>query len=161
MKYRGVNKGIAWPKIMGLHDVGNIEKKKLIPLLVGVVVVVALLVYIIALMFFGDQKSTRTESYQKASGVAGLATTITYDVHCDKQPCEQKPTFDFNVYLFNDKGQQINVVRPDKDGKVNAALPEGNYIMLIGKQFSKDKLFPQEPMILKNGQVLELKLHYR
>lgn len=121
-----------------------------------------LTVIIIVLLFLPSRaESVRTETYKKASGAAGLQAVITYDVACKQKPCSSKPNFDFNVYIFAENGQQVNVVRPDKDGKVNVALTEGKYVMLIGKQFGKGKLFPQEAVSLKNGSILELKLHYK
>lgn len=133
-----------------------IMSTKIVPIAAGLILV---LIFIALSMTLNGSKSTRTESYKDISGAAGLQATINYDAICDRQPCE--PTYDFNVYIYKDDGQQVNVIRPDKEGEVNAALAEGNYIMLIGKQFGKDKLFPQEPLALKNGQTLELKLHYK
>jgi len=98
---------------------------------------------------------TRSESYKKVSGVAGLAATISYD--CTKS-CKNK--YDFNVYIFNEDGQLLNTVRPDQKGVVELAMSGGNYEMLVGKQLGKDKLFPQEKLVLKDGQQLNLKLHY-
>lgn len=120
--------------------------------------IIAAIVILLAIFFMSFQgaKSIRSESYKKVSGAAGLQATISYD--CSKQPCNN---YDFNVYIFNHAGQQISVVRPDKDGKVSAALSEGEYTMLIGKRFGNEKVFPQEPLALKNGQELELKLHYK
>jgi hypothetical protein len=134
-------------------DTISIKKSVCAWLCVGTVIVVILLTD-----FFvtSGTKSTRNESYKKVSGSAGLQATISYD--CNKRPCDN---FSFNVYIFNQDGQQVNVIRPDKDGRVNAALSEGKYIMLIGKQFGKDNLFPEESLVLKNGQELELKLHYK
>lgn len=120
------------------------------PLLIGVAAIVVVTVIIFAL-FTGGKKSTRTESYKDVSGAAGLQATITHD---------GKPATDFTVYIFKDDGQQVAVVRPDKDGKVHLALPESNYIMMIGKRFGKSQVFPEEPLALKNGKMLELKLHY-
>lgn len=108
-----------------------------------------------ALASSGGSSTTRTESYKKVSGVAGLAATIDYD--CAK-PCKDK--YDFNVYIFNKDGQLLNAVRPTQNGSVNMAMPGGDYVMMVGKQLGKDKLFPQEKLILKDGQQLNLKLHY-
>lgn len=121
--------------------------------------IAALVVVIITIIVFAtatQSHSSRTEQYKAITGAAGLRATISYD--CTTS-CEQK--YDFNVYILNNNGQQVNVVRPDKEGKVNAALSEGEYVMLIGKRFGNDKVFPQEPLALKNGQELELKLHYK
>jgi|GEM_PF-1516615 len=120
--------------------------------------IIAVIVIVFLVIFFAPSgiKSSRSESYKKVSGAAGLQATISYD--CNKQPCNN---FDFNVYIFNQAGQQVSVVRPDKDGKVNAALVEGKYVMVIGKQFGKVGVFPEEPLLLKNGQELEMKLHYK
>lgn len=100
--------------------------------------------------------ASRTESYKKVSGVAGLNAHITYDC---KQSCAQK--YAFNVYLFNTDGQQVSVVRPDKDGHVRLALPAGNYVLLVGKQFGENKEFPQEKLALKDGQELDVTLQYK
>lgn len=137
----------------GWNETISIKKGVCVCLCIGAIIVVILLTTIFVLM---DAKSTRSETYKKVSGAAGLQATISYD--CKKQPCNN---FDFNVYIFNENGQQVNVVRPDKDGKISAALSEGNYVMLVGKQFGKDRLFPEEPLVLKNGQELDLKLHYK
>ncbi|HET6747360.1 MAG TPA: hypothetical protein VFH06_04620 [Candidatus Saccharimonadales bacterium] len=120
--------------------------------------IITVIIIILLAIFFANSgtKSTRSESYKEVTGAAGLQATISYD--CGRQPCNN---FDFNVYIFNERGQQVNVVRPDKDGKVSAALAEGKYVLLVGKPFGKDKLFPEEPLVLKNGQELELKLHYK
>lgn len=134
-------------------------KNKKILLVSAVVVIICIFLIALFSMLSSEEKSHRTESYKKASGAAGLHAAITYD--CDKKPCDKKSAFDFNVYIYKEDGQQVNVVRPDANGNVNMALIEGNYNMLIGKRFSDDKLFPQEPLALKNGQVLELKLHYK
>lgn len=131
----------------------DIPKKRLIRV---TVIVVAIFIVVLALWAFVGGQPQRSESYKEISGAAGLNATITYD--CNK-PCEQK--FNFNVYVLAKDGNQVSVVRPDNDGHVRLALPEGNYVMLIGKQFGKGKLFPQEPIALKNGKELELKLHYK
>jgi hypothetical protein len=99
---------------------------------------------------------SRSESYKKVNGAAGLDAVIDYDC---KSPCKQK--YDFNVYIFYSDGQQMNVVRPDKDGHVRLATAGGNYVMLIGKPMGKDGKFPQESITLKNGQQLTLQLHYK
>jgi len=145
---RGLSRWIG-----GWDDTISIKKSVCVWLCILTVLVVILLA-----TFFvsSNTKSNRSESYKKVSGAAGLQATISYD--CNKQPCDN---FDFNVYIFNENGQQTSVVRPDKDGKVNAALSEGKYIMLVGRRFGKDNLFPEEPLVLKNGQELELKLHYK
>lgn len=128
-------------------------KKKLL-LFLGALVAIVVVVMIPVSLFNGG-KPTRTESYKEVSGAAGLNAAISYD--CGKQPC----SYDFNVYILREDGQQVNVVRPDKDGNVNLALAEGNYVMLIGKLFGNDKIFPQEPVSLKNGKALDLKLDYK
>ena len=133
----------------------DVARRRLWLLIVGLAVLLLIIFVIVAASSPGDT-SRRSESYKDVSGAAGLDASITYDC---KDNCEQK--YNFNVYILGGDGQQVAVVRPDKDGKVQLALPEGNYVMLIGKQFGKDKLFPQEPLALKNGKALELKLHYR
>lgn len=121
-----------------------------------VILVLFVALFVALLVSINQGKSYRTEHYKAINGMAGLKATVSYD--CTTS-CDQK--FDFNVYIFNNDGQQVNVIRPDKDGGINAALSEGDYTMLIGKRFGKDKLFPQEQLSLKNGQELELKLHYK
>jgi hypothetical protein len=135
------------------HRPHNGKRKK--PFLAGVIVaiVVILAIWLFALASGG---ASRTESYKDVSGAAGLNASIDYD--CSSS-CDNK--FDFNVYLFTHDGRQTNVVRPDSDGHVRLAMPEGEYVMLIGKQLGKDKEFPQEPLTLKNGKELELKLQYK
>lgn len=123
-------------------------------LLFGVILVIALLLFWIVVLV--NSKAARAETYKDGSGAAGLEATINYDC---KTSCEHK--FDFNVYIFSSDGGQVGVVRPDKEGKVHTALPEGDYSMLVGKKLGKDKLFPQEPLALKNGKTLELKLQYK
>ena len=134
----------------------TIAIKKSVCVWLSIIAVAVVVFLVVIFMSSAGAKTTRSESYKKVSGAAGLQATISYD--CSKQPCNN---FDFNVYIFNHAGQQVSVVRPDKDGRVNAALAEGKYIMLIGKEFGKDGLLPQEPLELKNGQELELKLHYK
>lgn len=148
MSTKNVDERDESPKSKGFHYLAKIHKKKKL-LLVGAVAFVVLVLIITLLS--GGENSTRTESYKDVSGAAGLQATITYD---------GKPVSNSNVYIFKEDGQQIAVVRPDKDGNVNLALAEDNYIMLIGKRFGKDKVFPEEPLALKNGKMLELKLHY-
>lgn len=158
--YRGGNQGTKWSKNKAFHYFGDMSQKKLtIVIVCGAVLVIALILVIVRLTPASNQQSTRSETYKKIAGGAGLKATIGYDAHCDKQPC--KPTYDFNVYLLNEDGRQVAVVQPSKDGIVHAALPEGNYVLLVGKRFAKDGVFPQEPATLKNGQELELKLHYK
>lgn len=118
------------------------------------VALIFLLLLVILVNMWTDNKH-RTESYKKVNGAAGLNATIIYD--CDKKPC----SYDFNVYILGNDGQQVGTVRPDKEGKVNMALPGGEYVLLIGKQFGGDNTFPQEPIELKDGQALELRLHYK
>lgn len=129
------------------------ERKKL---LIGVGLVVLLLIAIVLIAAnMNGRPAARSESYKETAGGAGLEATIKYD--CPKQPCD----YNFNVYIYKDDGQQVNVVRPDRDGKVHLAMAEGNYVMLIGKLFGVAKTFPQEPLALKNGKTLELKLEYK
>jgi len=139
----------SWPRVLDK----SISFKTCLSLCIIAVIIAAILV---AFFMSLGKNSSRNESYKKVSGAAGLRATIIYE--CAKKPCRD---FNFNVYIFNEDGQQVNVIRPDKDGKVNAALAEGKYIMLVGKRFGKDNLFPEEPLVLKNGQELELKLHYK
>ena len=121
-------------------------------------IVVALCILILCWIFLpsNDTAVSRTDSYKKVSGVAGLNAHIEYDC---KKSCNQK--YGFNIYLFNADGQQVSVVRPDKDGHVRLAMPAGNYVMLVGKQFGHDGLFPQEKLLLKDGQELTIKLQYK
>lgn len=130
----------------------DIKKRK--PLFVAIIFLAILLIVVFTLVPKGQ--TARSESYKDATGSAGVSAVIDYD--CG-DTCDQK--FDFNVYIYKSDGQQSNVVRPDKDGHVNLALAEGNYVMLIGKQFGQSTIFPQEPLALKNGKTLELKLEYK
>lgn len=130
------------------------QKRKLsLYVVVGLIIIVGIF-SIVSL----NTKNHRTESYKDATGAAGLDATIAYA--CQPKSCNEH-TFDFNVYIFDETGQQVSVVRPDKEGKVRSALPEGDYVMLIGKQLGESKPFPQELLSLKNGKTLELKLKYR
>jgi len=129
------------------------SKKQLGVVVIGAAFLVMLLT---AISLTLGSRVARSESYVDVSGAAGLNATISYDC---SNACDQK--FDFNVYIYKSDGQQSNVVRPDKDGRVNLALAEGNYVMLIGKQFGQSAIFPQEPLTLKNGKTLELKLEYK
>lgn len=132
-----------------IKDLGKHTILKIAAVL-AVIIVIILLVNVLS-----SNGSSRSESYKKASGAAGLEATISYD--CKK--CQKN--FNFNIYIFDKNGQQVSVVRPDQRGKVNMAMQEGEYVMLIGKQFGKDKQFPQEKVSLKNGKSLELKLKYK
>ena len=40
------------------------------------------------------------------------------------------------------------------------ALAEGEYIMMVGKVFDPDEVFPQERLQLKSGKTLELNVKY-
>lgn len=135
-----------------LRSITNIKSKK--PLLVAVIFLAIVLIAVFTLVPRGQ--TARSESYVEATGGAGLSAVIDYD--CG-ETCDQK--FDFNVYIYDSDGQQINVVRPDRDGHVNLALAEGDYVMLIGKKMGQSSVFPQEPLTLKNGKTLELKLEYK
>lgn len=144
-----------------LHDISRGLRKlwlmclKHTRLLIVVGAVFVALVLLITWALVANGSASRTEAYKTVKGGAGLKAVINYDC---AMPCKQK--YNFNVYILQENGQQVGVFRPDQNGAVQAALNEGNYIMLIGKQFGKDKLFPQEPLVLRNGQLLELKLHY-
>jgi hypothetical protein len=132
-----------------------IKKPKVRQIAIGIAIIVIVLI-IFAFMQSLQESGSRSESYKEVTGSAGFSAAIDYEC---KQSCDRK--YDFNVFIFKDNGQQIGVVRPDKDGKVNMALAEGNYVMVIGKQFGNKMIFPQEPLSLKNGKSLELKLHYK
>lgn len=153
----GVHKPVE-QNLRTAHSTGNglvgILKKK--PVWTIVLAVVFFVILLVLLSNLTSGRSQRSESYKRISGGAGLNATISYDC---KKSCEQK--FSFNVYILTENGQQVSVVRPDNEGRVRLALPEGNYVMLIGKQLGNNKLFPQEPILLKNGQELELKLQYK
>jgi hypothetical protein len=129
-----------------------VQSHRLLSLGVAILIV---LVIIWAMASLGGDGVVRSQSYKKVNGVAGLSATIDYD--CAKS-CKEK--YDFNVYIFNKDGQLLNAVRPSKDGLVQLAMPGGDYVMMVGKQLGKDKLFPQEKLVLKDGQQLNLKLHY-
>lgn len=117
---------------------------------------IAFILIIIAFTQLQQTDSSRSESYKNTTGgAAGLEATIKYD--CGKQSCD----YNFNIYVYKDDGQQVNVVRPDKNGKVNLAMAEGKYVMLLGRLFGKSDVFPQEPLTLENGKTLELKLEYK
>lgn len=134
------------------HTLQTLLKNKRLLLVLAVALIVLLL---FALPLTVSSQSHRSATYKEVAGAAGLAATIDYDC---PEPCEEK--YNFNVYFFNERGQQVSVVRPNQKGQVNMALAEGKYVMLIGKKFNDD-IFPQEPLELKNGQKLELKLMYR
>lgn len=131
----------------------SLGKSTILKLVAGLAVIIILILLISVVSKDG---SSRSESYKSASGAAGLSASIEYDC---RTSCKQK--YNFNVYIFDKNGQQISVVRPDQHGKVNMAMQEGDYVLLIGKQLGKDKLFPQEKVSLKNGKSLELKLKYK
>lgn len=120
----------------------------------AIVITMALFIVVLVLVVLLTGGRSRGESYKDIPGAAGLNAAIAYDC---KKSCEQK--FNFNVYILTENGQQVSVVRPDNEGRVRLALPEGNYVMLIARQF--DKTFPQEPIALKNGKELEIKLQYK
>lgn len=137
------------------HHLVAITKKPKVRLLIVVILIVVCSLIIVAFVQSLQRGSSRNESYKDTTGGAGLEAAIKYD--CPKQPCD----YDFNVYLYKSDGVQVNVVRPDKDGVVHLAMAEGDYTMLIGRLFSNNKTFPQEPLALKNGKTLELKLEYK
>lgn len=114
-------------------------------------------VTVIGILFWSlaGSKPSRSEKYEDISGAAGLNATVTYD--CQEQ-CDQK--YNFNVYILADYGRQVSVVQPNDEGQVRLALPEGDYVMLIGKMFGKSDTFPQEPIALKNGKELKIELQY-
>lgn len=134
-------------------SIEKVRDSRLAWLIVGVAAAIIVIV-LFASAGRGDN-GVRSKAYKKISGAAGLHATMQYDCKSD---CQHK--FDFNVYIMNAQGQQASVVRPDKDGVIEAALPEGEYTLLIGKRLNKDKTFPQVPIELKNGQQLELTLQY-
>lgn len=119
------------------------------------VIGIALILIVIAFTQLQQDSSSRSESYKNTTGGAGLEATVKYN--CAPSSCN----YDFNVYIYKDDGQQVSVIRPDKNGKVNLAMAEGNYVMLLGRLFGKSDVFPQEPLALKNGKTLELKLEYK
>lgn len=136
------------------RQITGLYKDRRILIIFGLILV-AVLLFFIFLSLTSDQRQ-RSESYKDISGAAGLNATIKYDC---QENCEQK--YSFNVYIFNKDGQQINVVWPNSEGRVQLALPEGDYVMLLGKRLSQDsEVFPQEPLALKNGKELELELNY-
>lgn len=134
------------------HIQGSYKNKKRF-VVICVALILLLLLVILVNIWTGNKH--RSESYKKVNGAAGLNATIVYD--CDKKPCD----YDFNVYILANNGQQVGVVRPDKEGRINMALPGGKYVLLIGKQLGGDNTFPQEPVELKDSQALELRLHYK
>lgn len=141
------------------HEQDNLKSRKLVAdfykdrkiLIVFILILLAVL-FIIVFVALDRERQHRTESYKEVTGVAGLNATIEYDC---KDSC-----YDFNVYIFDADGRQISVVQPNQDGQVRLALPEGDYVMLIGKMLGDAELFPQESLVLKNGQELDLKLSY-
>lgn len=131
----------------------SLPKGKRLFFCIGTLVI---LILVIGIAMALKTETHRTESYKKSSGVAGLSATISYD--CPKN-CKEKSGY--NVYILREDGQQVSTVQPDSKGGVHLALPEGTYIMLIGREAGKHKLFPQERVELKNGQQLDLKLQYK
>lgn len=121
-------------------------------LIVALAMLVILVIF--SIILFATQ-ARRSAIYRDSSGAAGLSATIDY--HCP-DPCENK--YNFNVYIYTADGRQVSVVRPNSEGVVNMALAEGDYIMMIGKLFGSDKVFPQERLQLKNGKTLELDVNY-
>lgn len=131
-------------------------KEKKVRLLAGVLLVLVIIIFIITTIAQSVSNGfSRSESYKNVSGAAGLSAAIDYT--CNEQ-CDQK--YNFNVYIFKESGQQVAIIHPDINGQINAALPEGDYVLFVGKQFGKDKMFPQEHVSLKNGKQLDLKLDY-
>lgn len=129
-----------------------IKKNKTLTIAIVTVLAIVFIFILVALSQKGPQRS---ETYKDVSGAAGLNAVIAYDC---KEDCDQK--YSFNVYIFTEDGRQVSTVQPNSDGEVKLALAEGQYVMLVGKQFGNDKVFPQESLALKNGKMLELKLRY-
>lgn len=124
--------------------------------LVFICIFVGILLLTIAVLFIVAARwDSRTENYTETSGSAGLNASIDYAC---KDDCDRK--YDFNVYIFTETGQQFGTFRPDEEGKVQLALAEGEYVILIGKKFGDNTVFPQEPIEVKQGQTLDLRLRY-
>lgn len=124
------------------------DRKILITFFLVLLAVLFILIYV----SMNRDQTRRTESYSEVTGSAGLNAKIEYDC---KDNC-----YSFNVYIFNEDGQQVSVVQPDQEGHVRLAMSEGDYVMLIGKKMGDSDVFPQEALALKNGQELELNLRY-
>lgn len=138
-----------------VHHLVAITKKPKVRLFTVVVLIIVCSLIIAAFAQSLRSEHSRSDTYKDTAGGAGLEAAIKYD--CPKQPCG----YDFNVYIYKSDGTQVNVVRPDKNGVVHLAMAEGDYTMLVGKLFGDNKTFPQEPLALKNGKTLELKLEYK
>lgn len=135
-----------------IGDTLNELRRKNSLLFVALIMLVILIVF--GIILFASQ-SQRSAIYRDSSGAAGLHATIDYTC---LESCENK--YGFNVYILTTDGRQVSVVRPNSEGEVNLALAEGDYVMLIGKQFGNDDVFPQERLELKKGKTLELDVKY-
>lgn len=139
-------------KVQKISETINQLRKKNTLLIVALGMLAILVIFSIVLL---ASQSQRSAIYRNSSGAAGLTAAIDYNC---SDPCDNK--YNFNVYILTPDGRQVSAVQPSSDGEVRLALAEGNYVMLIGRLFGDKDIFPQEPLELKNGKTLEMKLQY-
>lgn len=121
---------------------------------------------LLALMFiiYAVKRTGATGYYEDTNNteVAAFDMHLTYQLDCDGQPnCDaDNPPYNFLVFVFDDTGRQVRIVRGDNDGRYKASLPEGNYTLLTSQTFQGIDGLPQEQVELQNGKVLKLDVNY-
>lgn len=136
-------------------------KKKWILLALGVL---AVIVAALAVGYAIQQREIVQGYYEDNSdpNVASFEMRLKYEPDCeDGARCNKdNPSYDFLIFVFNDEGRQVRIVRGNKDGVFKASLPEGEYTLVVSKTFEKISGLPQENIRLQNGKILKLDVDY-
>lgn len=127
-------------------------------------VAIVLLLALVVIMIFSLVRNMNSASYRDSdiADEAAFELQLNYQRDCEgRDDCNpSEPNYDFLVFVFNDEGRQVRIVRGDESGQYKASLPEGEYTLLTSKTFKNMQGLPQETVELKNGKVLELQVNY-
>ncbi|HYG83341.1 MAG TPA: hypothetical protein VD907_00500 [Verrucomicrobiae bacterium] len=142
-------------------QVKNTSKQRTVLIVVAVVILVAIVAFLVTRMGQAGTKGNYVDSDMKAT--ASFEVDLDFKRNCqDQKDCDpNKPSYDtVKIFVFDAQGTQVRVVRADKEGIFKAALPEGDYNLLVAKTFEGKTGLPQEQLSLKNGKTLKLQVNY-
>lgn len=142
----------------------GLRNKRLTFLVLAVVALFLLLVIGgVILANLNSGRGVQSEYYDiDNSETAALEMKIGYERNCDgKEDCNlDQRSYNFLVFVFNNEGKQVRIIRGDNNGDFKTSLPEGWYTLVVSKTFENIPGLPQEVVELKKGSALKLHVDY-
>lgn len=143
----------------------GLRSKQLVKRVVIIVAASLLLLALAAFVIVGFTHNRGTQDEYHDTGnseTAALEMKIDFERNCDGQEnCRpDERSYDFLVFVFNEEGKQVRIIRGDSNGQFKTSMPEGSYTLVVSKAFEDIMGLPQETVRLENGKSLKLQRDY-